>query len=319
MAIATNPVLIGGTDRSGPGLLGELLERHASLAISRRTNLWTFYLNRYGDLSNRENLDRCLDAMFAYTRIRAMQPDRARLTAEFTEGDDHSYFRLFLLLGQQYAKSVGKPRWGDKSLNSERDAARILEAYPDAVMIHVIRDPRDRHASMVHHRGGRRGGVLGSTAVWLHSARLAARNAERFRGRYLVVRYEDLVADPDSKLHEICRFLGEPFDPHMLTVAPEDAGGTKARFEFTNTSIGRFEVDVPGREIALMERLLGPEMERLGYQRSREKSLRWGERLRLELLDRPAATALLVFWLPWSTFRRRFWSGPSSRRTVPVG
>lgn len=314
---ADNPVLIGGADRSGPGLLGELLEGHGSLAISRRTNLWTFYLDRYGDLSVSENLDSCLDAMFSYTRIRAMNPDRARLRAEFLAGDDHSYFRLFLLLGNQYAESVGKSRWGDKSLNSERDAARVLEAYPSAMMIHVIRDPRDRHASMVHHRGGRRGGVFGSTAVWLDSARLAAINMERFPDRYVVVRFEDLVTDPESKLREICEFIGEPFDPRMLTVDGGDMTGGLRR-EFSTKSIGRYAEDVPIRDIALIERVLGLEMGRLGYRPS-GRSLRWVERLGLEILDRPAAAIFLILWRPLSALRRRFSSGPSSRRTVSDG
>lgn len=315
MANADSPVLIAGADRSGPGLLGELLERHPALAISRRTNLWTFYLDRYGDLSDPDNLDRCLDAMLSYTRIRAMNPDRARLRAEFLAGDDHSYFRLFLLLGSQYAESVGKSRWGDKSLNSERDAARVLSAYPEAVMIHVVRDPRDRHASMVHHRGGRRGGVFGSTAVWLHSARLAAMNTERFPGRYLVVRYEDIVADPESTLREICGLIGEPFDPDMLAV---DLGeGRRSRRELWSGSMGRYETDVPTREVALMERVLGPEMARLGYRPTKGENLRRAERLRLEILDRQAAAIFLILWRPWSALRRRFGSGPSRRRTVP--
>lgn len=317
MVNADSPVLIAGADRSGPGLLGELLERHESLAISRRTNLWTFYLDRYGDLSQPENLDRCLDAMLSFTRIRAMHPDRARLKAEFLAGDDQSYFRLFLLLGRQYAESLGKRRWGDKSLNSERDAARVLEAYPAAVMIHVIRDPRDRHASMVHHRGGRRSGVFGSTAVWRHSARLAADNATRFPGRYLVVRYEDFVTDPETTLREICGLIGEPFDPRMLTVD----GGAEAPFrrKFSTGSIGRYERDVPTQDVALIERMLASEMERFGYRPTSQGSLRWPQRLRLEFLRRPTAIGFLILWRPWSALRRRFSSGPSLRRTVSDG
>lgn len=319
MANADGPVLVGGADRSGPGLLGELLERHRSLAVSRRTNLWTFYLDRYGDLSEPANLERCLDAMLSYTRITAMHPDRARLMSEFSAGDDHSYFRLFLLLGSQYAESVGKPRWGDKSLNSERDAGRVLDAYQGAAMIHVMRDPRDRHASVVRHRGGRRGGVFGSTAVWLLSAQLAARNTDRFPGRYLVVRYEDLVDDPEQTLRQICGFIGEPFDPRMLTVDHRDSAGGQTRREFSRGSIGRYEVDVPAREVALMERVLGAEMARLGYRPASGRKLRWVERLRLEILDRPVAAAFVIVWRPLSAFKRRFSSGPSKRRTVSRG
>lgn len=317
MESANGPILIGGADRSGPGLLGEVLERHESLAVSRRTNLWSFYLNRYGDLSKRENLERCLDAMLSYTRVRAMHPDRESLAAEFIAGEDHSYFRLFRILGRQFVSKSGRSRWVDKSLNSERDAVRVLEAYPDAVMIHVIRDPRDRHASMVHHRGGRRSGVFGSIAVWRHSARLAERNAKRFRGRYLVVRYEDLVTDPEPKMREVCEFIGEPFDPHMVTSGHE--GATETRLEFSTSSIGRYRVDVPARDVALMERVLDAEMQRFGYPKADERSLSLGRRLLLETFGRAATAVFLLMWRPWSGFKRRFVSAPSRRRTVPNG
>lgn len=316
MGDSTGPVFIGGADRSGPGLLGEVLERHGSLAVSRRTNLWSFYLDRYGDISKPENLERCLDAMLSYTRVRAMQPDRARLAGEFAAGDDHSYHRLFRLLGRQFAESTGKSRWVDKSLNSERDASRVLAAIPDAVMIHVIRDPRDRHASMVHHRGGRRGGVAGSIAVWLNSARLALRNVERFPDRYLVVRYEDLVRHPESKVREVCEFIGEPFEGRMLT-GEDDGAGASSRFH-TN-SIGRYVTDVPVRDVTLIETVLAAEMDRFGYDRTGDRLLTGAERLRLEALDRPVTVVFSVLWTPWSALKRRFLSGPSTRRTVTEG
>jgi len=323
MAELGGPFVIAGADRSGLGLIGEMLERHPSLAISRRTNLWTFYLDRFGDLSEPGNLDRCLDAMLSFTRIRAMHPDRPRLVRDFVEGGDHSYFALFRLLGSSYAESIGKTRWGDKSLNSERDAGRVLEAYPDAVMIHVVRDPRDRHASMMHHRGGRRSGVLGSIAVWANSARLAARNAARFPGRYLVVRYEDLVADPEQQLRRILDLVGEPFDRSVLEIDAVDVGdqshpgGTVPR-ALTGSSIGRFERDVSAREVAVIERALRLDMTRLGYDLSRP-ALGVMAELRVRAVDRPTVAVWSVLWRRWSAVKRRYASGPSRRRLVSDG
>lgn len=320
MNVVGPPFFIGGADRSGLGLVGEMLERHPSLAISRRTNLWTFYLDRFGDLAEPDNLDRCLDTMLSFTRIRAMNPDRSRLVRDFVAGDDQSYFALFRLLGSGYAESVGKTRWGDKSLNSERDAVRILEAYPDAVMIHVVRDPRDRHASMTLHRGGRRSGVFGSIAVWANSARLAVGNAERFPGRYLVLRYEDLVDSPERELRRVLDLVGEPFDRAVLEIddahsIDASAAGQRA---LSRSSIGRYERDVPAREVALIERALGSGMTRLGYALSRP-DLPAVEELRVRILDRPIAAGWSAVWRPWSAVRRRHASGPSRRRLVSEG
>ena len=71
---------------------------------------------------------------------------------------------------------LGKLRWGDKSLGAERYADTILAAYPQAKMIHIIRDPRDRYASQFNHRGVGKGQLGAGTALWLWSVRLAERN-----------------------------------------------------------------------------------------------------------------------------------------------
>ena len=38
---------------------------------------------------------------------------------------------------------------------------------------------------------------------------------------FLEVRYEDLVRQPEDKLREICSFLGEDYDPEILSYADE--------------------------------------------------------------------------------------------------
>ena len=133
-------------------MLCELLEAHPNIAMTRRTNFWTLYLNQFGDLGRAENFERCLAEMMAFRRMQIFCPDPHRLRREFERGEK-SYTRLFELLQIQRAERLGKTRWGDKSLNSERFAGAILAAYPGAKMIHIIRDPRDRCASLISHRG----------------------------------------------------------------------------------------------------------------------------------------------------------------------
>ena len=297
--------------------MSEALERHPSLAISRRTNLWTYFLDRFGDLDDPDNLDRCLEAMISFTRIRAMNPDAERLREEFLQSGPRTYVRLFRLLGDHYARSIGKDRWGDKSLNCELDAELILSSYPDAVMIQLLRDPRDRHVSVRDHRGGRRGGVYGSIAVWRRSARRAISNRARFGDRYRTVRYEDLVADPEAVLRDVCAWLGERFDARMLERPADDARSGTARQRsvgFHERSVGRHRRDLSARHTALIERLSGREMAHFGYQRSNVE-LRPSSAVRLAVVDRPAATLFSRVWSPWSNVKRRF-GRPSRRRTV---
>jgi len=140
------PIFLAGIERSGTSLMYALLASHPNIAMTRRTNLWAFFYDQYGNLSQPENFDRCLNAMIHYKRLLVLKPDPDRLRREFWQAEP-TYARLFTLLEEHHAERLGKPRWGDKSLNTERYVDRIFAAYPTAKFIHMIRDPRDRYAS----------------------------------------------------------------------------------------------------------------------------------------------------------------------------
>lgn len=68
----------------------------------------------------------------------------------FVTGPDRSGTSLmFALFHRPNAERVGKPRWGDKSLHSGQHADQIFEEFPGAKIIHMMRDPRDRYASVL--------------------------------------------------------------------------------------------------------------------------------------------------------------------------
>lgn len=312
--IPSGPVFVAGADRSGIGLVGELLDAHPAFAISRRTNFWTFYQGRFGDLTREANLDRCIEALMKFRRIRdlGIQPDRLR--SDFLDSDVRSYGRLFELIGRQHAEGRGKRRWGDKSLNSERHAELILSEFPDAYMVHVLRDPRDRYASVLTHRGGRRGGTAAAAAVWAESVRRAEVGLRRYGGRYHVIRYEDLVVDPVQVLTGLCRFLEEDFDRTMLSgVEPMDEGETDERF--TAGSIGRYKDVLSRRRVGFMDRVLSEEMIRWGYDAD-DRPVSTGDRAVLNSVDLPLGRLLMVGWRPWSAAKSSLSSGPSARRLV---
>jgi hypothetical protein len=305
--VIDGPIFLAGMDRSGIGLLGELIDAHPEVAITRRLNFWEFFAGRFGDLEDPGNRDRCIAAMLRYTRIGRLQPDPDRLIEDFSRGEA-TYARLFEALERQNMERLGKRRWGDKSLGSEARADEILGAFPQAVMVQVVRDPRDRFASQSLHRSAGRGGIGSGAAAWLRSTELATRNRQVFADRYLTVRYEDLVHDPVGELKKVCAVARLEFSPMML----EDDSGPR---RFHTNSIGRFRTDLRPVEIAYMERVLGGRLEAWGYEASGVEPGA-GERIRFALAGRPVATMGRWLWDPWTRLRTRIGRRPSSRRTV---
>jgi hypothetical protein len=283
------PIFLAGADRSGIGLLGELLERHPRIAMTRRTDFWTRYRGRFGDLRSPENVDRCLQVMAADRRLKVFEPDRDRLLADLAATP--TYARLFESLQRQRMERMGKVRWGDKSLGSERHAEWILRSFPTARMIHVIRDPRDRYVSQKYHRTVGRGGVGAGAAIWLRSVRLAERNARRHPERYLILSYESLVADPEGILREVCDFIGEDYSSDLLHLG-ERTGAIHTR------SVGRFRAQLPPQEVILLQWAAGRRLGRHGYDIERVQLAGW-EKLRFNLVELPVNTIRMVLWGPW--------------------
>ncbi|MEO5985448.1 MAG: sulfotransferase [Candidatus Limnocylindria bacterium] len=268
------PIFIGGLDRSGTSLIYALLASHPRIAMTRRTNWWSYFADQYDDLEDDANLDRLLAKMSRYRRHRKLDPDFASLRAAFVSGP-RTYGRLFGLLEAQNAERLGKPRWGDKSLHTERYADRVFTDFPTARLVHMVRDPRDRYASVLKRWKRLRGGVGAATAAWLASVRLAEQNSRNHPQQYLILRYEDLASDPESQLRRVSEFIGEAYDPTMLGMdAAEDfraSGGNSSYGGFeagtiSTRSIGRFRDSISLSDVAFIQATAGDAMARLGYE-----------------------------------------------------
>ena len=297
------PIYVAGLERSGTSLMFALLTSHPRIAMTRRTNMWTYFYDQYGNLSEPENFDSCLSMMMRYNRLVKLDPDPERIRREFWEGEP-SYARLFALLEEHYAEREGKPRWGDKSLNTERYADPIFAAYSGARILHMIRDPRDRYASVLARWKSRRGRVGAGTAMWLSSVSLAKENNHRHPNQYMIVRYETLASEPEKTLQEICAFIDEEYTPRMLTMkgaktfrqqGSNSSYGERKPGVISTSSIGRFREVLTPRQIAFIQGQAREEMLEFDYQLD-SITLEGRDQVRFLVADWPLNQALLFAW-----------------------
>ncbi len=268
------PIFIAGPDRSGTTLLFAMLASHPNISMVRRTNMWRYFHQRYGDLDQPENFERCFDEMLRYNRIQKFLSPEADLIRHEYELGAPTYGRLFSLFHQQHAEQLGKVRWGDKSLHTEHYIERALAEFPDALILHMTRDPRDRYASVRKRHGRDNPRLGGATGRWLFSMRKALANQKRYPNQYRIVRFEDLAGNPEATAREICAFIGEEFSPEMLTLsgAPDhsQAGGNSSfgklePGQISQKPIGRFRDVLTNMEIHYIQALTGRFMQQLGY------------------------------------------------------
>ncbi|GIU90020.1 MAG: hypothetical protein KatS3mg010_1119 [Acidimicrobiia bacterium] len=296
-----SPIFIGGLSHSGKTQLRIALGAHPDLCLTRRTYLWTRYFGRFGDLAVDANLERCLDALVADPQVARLAPDRDALRAELLDGP-RRYARLFGLVHRHHAERLGKRRWGEQLGSVERFAAAIFEEYPDARMVHMIRDPRTRfdETGAAH----RRGKVGWETALWVSSAELAERNEARFAPNYQVIRYETLAARPVETVSEVCSFIGEEPLPPVLESA--------ARL--------RFDPDPPPARSFVERRRRFASSFASTYARAHLTALRYeadgprlgaGEQMAFLFVDRPLNVTTMAAWR--MTRGRRFLKQSRSR------
>lgn len=317
------PIFIAGLERSGTSLIYALLASHPNIAMTRRTNLWTYFYNQYGDLSKPKNFEHCLKDLMRYKRLIPVQLDAEKLRNDFNNGQ-MTYPRLFALIEEQYAQRLGRPRWGDKSLNTERYADQIFEAYPNACILHMQRDPRDRYASAVKRWKVSRGGAGVGSAVWLSSLNLARRHQAKYPHKYMIVRYETLASEPEKTLRKICAFIGEEYDPVMLGMQGaeqfRDEGGNSSYGQhepgrISTRSIGRFQEVLSPRQIAFMQMVAGSQMAEFNYAPNLIK-LSMLDGLLFSFFDIPLNSLRMLVWYVREAFLNQIGRALPSYRII---
>jgi len=254
-----------------------------------------FYFRPLGDLADDATIRRIVDFIYsgAYQRrsrlrrinhlwrwlpkhVPADELERRLLGEERTE---RGVFRGFL---RAYADAIGeRPIIGEKSPAHVRYVDTLLTWFPNARVLHMLRDPRAIYVSDVHRRKVDRTRpyswfahvpllleavlLLQTTWTWLDAAGRARELARRWPDRYRLVRFEDLVREPESELAQIFTFLGVDDSPDWVRVTvtspslrAESEGIDPQAADRWRGRIGR----VPEAWLRLW---LGPSMRGLGY------------------------------------------------------
>jgi protein-tyrosine sulfotransferase len=176
----------------------------------------------------------------------------------------------------RYRAINGKERWAEKSPQNVQHVPWILDRFPEARIVHAIRDGRDVVCSARDH-GERR--WIDGRWVWSLDRKPIAWHARawvrdtglglRYRGhpQMCEVRYEDLVTSPRATMERLCEALGVPFVPAMLLPAePGDTSGPRDRGPILDSSVGRWRRDLTPDEQREVTEICGDRLRELGYE-----------------------------------------------------
>lgn len=270
------PIFVVGCPRSGTTMLQLMLHAHPRIALPPESRfLLPAYASRhdFGDLRDpqrRRNLARWIvrTPQFADLGLTSEHVIDAIVGAPPTLGSAlGTVFRL-------YAGRFGKPRWGDKRPAYLRHLPELLRLFPDAQIITIMRDGRDCVASLKE-ASWYSSGFAEAVDTWARAADFSERAARRLGpGSYHVVRYEDLVADPETHLRVVCDFLEEDYDPAMarpdelaaVAVPEYKTWHTLTRRGVTTERVRSWQQRLTTAEIERCEAVFGRRLARFGYE-----------------------------------------------------
>jgi hypothetical protein len=204
---------------SGTTLLRLVLDSHEHIAIPQETGFMRAY-----------NAHQFIPFKWSGRNwAKRMGWSRAELDAELAA----FYDRIFM----RHVERQGKRRWGDKTPLHTFHVADMARLFPESVFVAIVRHPAGGVASNV----SRWNQTLDeATYHYLRYTKEIVRQAARRRRRFVVLRYEDLVLQPERTLRELLDWLGEPWSDSVLahhTVQPARGGRTKVE--------GRNRIDDP--------------------------------------------------------------------------
>ena len=242
-------LFLGGCPKSGTTLLLSLLDGHPKLVVLPEE---THFLEQRADYSALGSYQAKLRRLLEKSDLPLLGGRKPGQIGKAPSADlrdyssfDHQQFTRLaadfvaqpwindsMLLSETiraYAIAIGWDwrncvRWVEKSTCNELCPEALFELFPEAKLIHVVRDPRGVFASVKRRLLNRSGSYTKAHRLvrgWNRSCRQIQKLMDR-RERYLVVRYEDLIQAPRESLERVCRFVGIEFVPELLT--PTRAG-----------------------------------------------------------------------------------------------
>lgn len=276
-----DPSFLVCSERSGSNLIRSLLHAHPEVYAPEPIHLGAFWerLGEFGDLHDDARWRALLSAIVEFlgswkgTLNPALQFDVEQLWAAIPGREFESIYAY--VYGRGLAAS-GKPRLFIKENHTAQRAHLLLPHYPAAKFVYQVRDPRDFLASCKQFPAFKYGSAVEAVQVWCADQDAALDLMAKLPDTQLLsTTYESLIHEPEPHLRRICTFLAIDYAPEMLEFYKTDDARRSATHEawrnlgqpIISGNSGRYKDTLTRIEIALVEELAGPLMDRLGYAR----------------------------------------------------
>ncbi len=265
----TDYFFIVGCPRSGTTLLSVLLDRHTRLCIPPET---AFFDELAPFISHLLDDAAFLDVLGGWGRLSEFNIE-PKMVVERLKNRKKTPADVLAAILDIYAEGQGKARCGEKTPQHLRHVPSILQQFPAAKIICMLRDGRETALSLSSMPWWSPRTLADAADCWKTSVDLLEKFTLQYPTQFKLVRYEDLVTDPESVLGSIMGYLGETFEPGQLESSSASgivlsrslAWKGKALEPIDASGLMRHRNAASVEQIAFLDQSLGEALSRHGY------------------------------------------------------
>lgn len=328
LTLKDRPIFVIGAERSGTTLLMTMLGCHSRIAVPEVA--WFYprfrpFIHTYGDLSQKENFKTLLEEMVfgLKTPFWGMKINPRTIVDELLSATQEASFAgAYDAILARFAKESGKPRWGEKTPYNLFYIKEIFEDFPNAQLVFITRDGRDASADYLASGFGPTN-IYCAAEIWrMGQEAVAPWRAKLSAEQWMDVSYEDLAANPEPVLKQVCTFLGESYDANMLNFHQTDIAKARGASRdhaplgqpATTQFIGIYKDQLSKKEQRIFMAAAGTALIEAGYQADSEPAklsaeeiaLYWelDGRIRAATLDAPHGHIVYESYNDWLVDQR---------------
>jgi hypothetical protein len=208
------PIIVGGFYRSGTSLVRRLLDSHSHIHCGPEVK---FFKDFYGDYLN--------DGLHHVRLFKTLA------SLGLTEDELLMLFgKTFITAHELAASKAGKRRWADKNPENVLYLSHWNRLIPAGFLfVNVVRNPLDALASLkeIGFSKAVPAGFEDKARLYLQYHQIAEAYIHNHKQTCIRIRYEELTKNPENTLADLFKFLGEDYEPGVLSgfFSPERGAG----------------------------------------------------------------------------------------------
>ena len=208
---------IVGRPRSGTTLLRTLFDAHPDVSIPPECQFIVNLYPKYGKITNwtKEDIISFYDELLPQWLFDTWKMDNEKLKkALLSHTGENTYGTICKVVYKQYNSLFDKKELkfiGDKNPGYAIYSKLLLKIFPEAKFIHIIRDYRDNFVSIKNVDFEL---PLPSLVVqkWKYFFKKFNKDSKLKPNAYRVIKYEDLVTNPELEMNNLNKFIGIDYD-----------------------------------------------------------------------------------------------------------